>query len=443
MVMQHRLCHRAAGLLALAGGVCAGAAAYGAPTFTPLGDLFGGQNYSEACGVSADGHIVVGTSIIDGNMFFGATFGAFRWDEQSGMQLIYTVPGVNTSCTAYAANEDGTVIVGTANHSQNPANTQAFMWTPLGTTEFGDLSGGALNGAARGVSANGLVIAGVGESDSGPEAFGYTDNSGFQGLGDLPGGPFNSAAFGISADGGTIVGTSHIGDQNSRLAFRWTQSEGMVSLGHLGVPDGIVPLSEAYGTNVDGSVIVGMSRSLVTGNAGWEAFRWTQEGGMVSIGDIAGGVPFAIAFGTSADGSIVVGRGAIEDCNTPVGCITVYRAFIWDAVNGMRDLNTVLTDMGVNLNGWKLSEARGISGNGRVIVGNGSNALGEVQGWRVEFEFEGCPADFNGDDQVDFFDYLDFVAAFDAESPSADFNGDNQVDFFDYLDFASAFDSCS
>jgi hypothetical protein len=51
-----------------------------------------------------------------------------------------------------------------------------------------------------------------------------------------------------------------------------------------------------------------------------------------------------------------------------------------------------------------------------------------------------CEADFNGDNQVDFFDYLDFVAAFDAEDPSADFNGDNQVDFFDYLDFAQAFD---
>jgi hypothetical protein len=54
----------------------------------------------------------------------------------------------------------------------------------------------------------------------------------------------------------------------------------------------------------------------------------------------------------------------------------------------------------------------------------------------------GCNADFNGDNQVDFFDYLDFVQAFDAEDPSADFNGDNQVDFFDYLDFAIAFDDC-
>ena len=50
-----------------------------------------------------------------------------------------------------------------------------------------------------------------------------------------------------------------------------------------------------------------------------------------------------------------------------------------------------------------------------------------------------CPADFNGDGQVDFFDYLDFVSAFAAEDPSADFNGDGQIDFFDCLDFVAAF----
>jgi fibronectin-binding autotransporter adhesin len=58
------------------------------------------------------------------------------------------------------------------------------------------------------------------------------------------------------------------------------------------------------------------------------------------------------------------------------------------------------------------------------------------------FENQGtrCQADFNNDGTADFFDYLDFVAAFDAEDPSADFNNDGTVDFFDYLDFVAAFD---
>ena len=50
-----------------------------------------------------------------------------------------------------------------------------------------------------------------------------------------------------------------------------------------------------------------------------------------------------------------------------------------------------------------------------------------------------CPADFNGDGSIDFFDYLDFVNAYTAGTPNADFNGDGSVDFFDYLDFVDAF----
>ena len=50
-------------------------------------------------------------------------------------------------------------------------------------------------------------------------------------------------------------------------------------------------------------------------------------------------------------------------------------------------------------------------------------------------------ADWNGDGQVDFFDYLDFVQDF--ADDDADFNGDGQTDFFDYLDFVQAFADCS
>jgi len=50
-----------------------------------------------------------------------------------------------------------------------------------------------------------------------------------------------------------------------------------------------------------------------------------------------------------------------------------------------------------------------------------------------------CSADFNADTVVDFFDYLDFVAAFAANDPVSDFNADSVVDFFDYLDFVAAF----
>lgn len=50
-----------------------------------------------------------------------------------------------------------------------------------------------------------------------------------------------------------------------------------------------------------------------------------------------------------------------------------------------------------------------------------------------------CPADFNADTVLDFFDYLDFVNAYAANASSADFDGNGTIEFFDYLDFVAAF----
>ena len=51
-----------------------------------------------------------------------------------------------------------------------------------------------------------------------------------------------------------------------------------------------------------------------------------------------------------------------------------------------------------------------------------------------------CPADFNGDGFLDFFDYDEFVGAFEAGGAGADFNGDGFLDFFDYDEFVGAFE---
>lgn len=56
-----------------------------------------------------------------------------------------------------------------------------------------------------------------------------------------------------------------------------------------------------------------------------------------------------------------------------------------------------------------------------------------------------CPADFNADRFLDFFDYLDFVACFEGSAcppnRTADFNGDGFVDSFDYQAFVQGFES--
>lgn len=69
-----------------------------------------------------------------------------------------------------------------------------------------------------------------------------------------------------------------------------------------------------------------------------------------------------------------------------------------------------------------------------------TNSGGSTASTPSSFTFDTFrPADFNVDGSIDFFDYLDFVAAFSNDDPAADFNVDGSIDFFDYLDFVAAF----
>ncbi|MCZ6698278.1 MAG: PEP-CTERM sorting domain-containing protein, partial [Planctomycetota bacterium] len=140
----------------------------------------------------------------------------------------------------------------------------------------------------------------------------------FQGLGDLPGASFDSMAFAVSADGSTVVGRGLV--PAGFEAFRWTQAGGMVGLGDL--PGGSFR-SDAFGVSADGSVVVGASPSAFSVP---EAFRWTQAGGMVALGDLPGGSFQSTANGVSADGSIVVGESHSTG-NTR-------EAFAWTAAGG-------------------------------------------------------------------------------------------------------------
>ena len=89
---------------------------------------------------------------------------------------------------------------------------------------------------------------------------------------------------------------------------------------------------------------------------------------MAGLGDLPGGnFSSSVAFSTSADGSVVVGIS--NGSTTP-------QAFRWDATTGMLDLKEILIDQGLDLTGWTLSFASGISADGRTIVGRGINPDG-------------------------------------------------------------------
>ncbi|MDP2808941.1 MAG: autotransporter domain-containing protein [Rhodocyclaceae bacterium] len=173
--------------------------------------------------------------------------------------------------------------------------------------------------------------------------------SAFTPMGDLAGGGFSSTAYGVSGDGSVVVGSSDIG--NAWEAFRWTQAGGMVGLGDL--PNGSF-YSFAYGVSSDGSVVVGSGN----GSNGTEAFRWTSAG-MVGLGDLPEGNAYSIAYGVSGDGSVVVGLGY---------SITGQEAFRWTSAGmvGLGDLPE----------GTFSSVAYGVNSDGSVVVGRGTSLSG-------------------------------------------------------------------
>lgn len=120
------------------------------------------------------------------------------------------------------------------------------------------------------------------------------------------------------------------------------------------------------GTNVSIGNALSISGAVVVGTAqsaqGAEAFQWTQGGGITGLGFLPGGA-FArsLAKGVSGDGSIVVGRST-----SALGDNEAYR---WTSAGGMVGLGDLP-------GGLSASQARAISTDGTVIVGSSQSLFG-------------------------------------------------------------------
>lgn len=322
--------------------------------FQGVGDLSGDLFWSDAYAVSADGTTVVGRSRSDSG------WQAFRW--QSGVMTgLGDLPGDSFFSEAHAVSADGSVVVG---FGQAAGGRRAFRWAEGNMQDLGNLCPVG-ESSAWGVSHDGSVVIGQAFSCSGGTgsvAFRWTDGV-MSGLGDLPGGIYQSNATGVSAEGNVVVGWGYPDVYHE--AFLWSDGvmKGLGSLGGPGYP------SEAFAVSADGNVVVGISNSPGLGNF---AFRW-QNGEMISLGDLPGGANLSYAWAVSEDGSIIVGESS-----SGIG----FEATIWDSAHGLRNLRSVLADdLGLNLDGWSLERATGVSADGLTIVGQGRNPLGQIEGW--------------------------------------------------------------
>jgi probable HAF family extracellular repeat protein len=170
--------------------------------------------------------------------------------------------GGNYWSDARSLSADGSVVVGMSLNATS--NFEAFRWTSgTGMVGLGDLPGGGFDVRANDVSADGNVVVGKGSSDTGPEAYLWTSAGGMMGLGYLPGRGAESRAYGVSADGNVVVGQSQADNGSaSSEAFVWTQANGMQSLRDVLIAKGTTGLDnwvlrEATSISADGEWVVG------------------------------------------------------------------------------------------------------------------------------------------------------------------------------------------
>jgi uncharacterized membrane protein len=322
-----------------------------------VGDAAGGAVESRALAVSRDGTTVVGsTQSADGEV-------AYRWRALGGMQTLGDLDGGAFRSVARGVNGDGSLVAGEAT---NATNTRGFRWTELGGMQALGVTG--QNSTATSVAADVDWI--VGNQDLTPDEYAARFSPPTFGLkifDDLSGGGNHSIAWDICPDGNVSVGASASNDSGSehKEAAFWIGGE-TVAVGGLDDFPGGAFQSEAFGVDLDATVVVGYGTDAV----GQVAFRWTAQGGAVALGGLAGGDGQSVAYDVDDDGDVIVGAANAEGGGTA--------AFIWDPVNGMRRVDALLGSLA---NGWTLTAARGVSGDGTVVVGEGVNPLGDTEGW--------------------------------------------------------------
>ncbi len=348
-------------------------------TFQWLGDL-GGSNgcpavYSDAMNVSADGSVVVGVSCSNNGLE------AFSWTSTGGFTALGDLPTGGFHSEALGASNSGNVIVGYGTiDDMGTDRTNGFQWMNNVMLGIGDLPLGTNDSRVYSASADGSLLVGRGYAFNGEVAFTWDNNRTprFQTLDGFQPFPYNFARD-VSDDASVVVGYGiHLLTELSEAA-RWVApSTTIQGLGDL--PGGIAQ-SEAYGISADGRIIVGWGTSGI----GKEAFLWqeTDAGGTVCLRglDDLTGVTSTEAIHVSANGAVVVGAGKATG--------NVDEAFVWDPALGMRTLKDMLTmEHGVTLSAsTNLEYARGVSDDGKVIVGRGLHTDTNVtEAWMVTFD---------------------------------------------------------
>ena len=218
--------------------------------------------------------------------------------------------------------------------------------------------------------------------------------------------PDNGGAFDLSDDGAVVVGLMWEGC--APAAFRWTDEGGVLPLERLGEGyEGSLATNRATVVSGDGQVVAGFaangvldrtpavwaadgSGSLldaaeqdVTGEVlsidrtgatlaglrGMDGFLWTDADGYTDLGRVDTALPTDPVYpnALSADGRLAFGGVGSEYFTVPV-------AFVWSAADGMRALQPLLADAGIDLGGATLTSVVAVSDDGSTLIGRAFDA---------------------------------------------------------------------
>lgn len=183
----------------------------------------------------------------------------------------------------------------------------------------------------------------------------------------------NSILYGVS-EGDVATGRAQYSGSGPTGGARQAIVGASTGLGNLLGPPTHTNEATAMAISGDGSRIVGWAEypAGIYRACYWDAPYYNEQ--MATMIPLVPGYYWAEATAVSRTGAYI---GGAMWMNGDVG----QSAFIWDAVNGTRDLKALLVGMGVNLSGWQLSNdyadgagffaISGISEDGKWITGTG------------------------------------------------------------------------
>ncbi|HEV2471867.1 MAG TPA: hypothetical protein VGS41_04335, partial [Chthonomonadales bacterium] len=290
----------------------------------------GGPN-SIAYGVNNLGQLV-GQSDTDAS---GDTAG-FYWDLTSGL---VNLTSLTNSGEAFAINPNGQ-IAGWGQASSSSDEGLYFSSRSGSPTYLGALD---VQSSSQALAINGSGTV-AGYSEDGSSSAVYWDN--LQQIHDV--GP--GFGTGINSSGQMSITAGASGQPTAEL-FDPGQGGSITSLG--GLPG--ATYSQAMGLN-DAQQVVGFSIL----SQGDEAFLWSASTGMTDLGNL----------GQSSQALAVNGSGQVV--GTSADASGAASAYLWDSVNGIRDLNS----MALIPPGWRLETAYSISDTG-YIAGAAVNTVGD------------------------------------------------------------------